>query len=50
MDDELKAKLDEISAALYVCKVAVHYVDDPEIIDKALFRIIKDIDALTKEN
>lgn len=50
MDDELKEQLKEISANLYTCKVAVHNVDDPQIIDDALMVIIRSIDHLVEKD
>ena len=50
MDDERKEKLKEISANLYTCKVAVHYVDDPQIIDDALMVIIRQINNMVDED
>lgn len=49
MDEKLKEELKEISAELYTVKVAAREVSDPDIIDNALFAIIKHIDRLVEE-
>lgn len=46
MNDELKERIKEISSNLYLAKVAVHHVDDPQIIDDALMVVIRDLDNL----
>lgn len=49
MTDELKEQLKEISAELYVIKVAARNVDDPETIDLALFAAIRHLDELIEK-
>lgn len=50
MNDELKEQLKEISAELYVIKVAERSVTDPEIIDLALFAAIRHLNDIIENN
>ena len=48
-DDELRERLKEIAANIYLAKVAIHSVDNPQIIDDALSGSIRDLDNLIDE-
>lgn len=46
---DIKERIKEISANLLLCKAAIAHneeIVDPETVDRALFSIIKDLDAL----
>lgn len=47
--DDIKERIREISANLMLCKTAIAHTEeivDPDMVDKALFSIIKDLDNL----
>lgn len=48
MNDEIREELEELSAVLYMIKVAMRYVDDKDIVDRAMFSVIRHIDRLTE--
>lgn len=49
MSDDLREQLKEISAELYALKIAARNMEEPDILDKALFGIIRQIDSLTEK-
>lgn len=48
-EDEIRERLKEISSGIYLAKVAVRHVDNPDMIDNALAAIIRDVDNLIDE-
>jgi len=48
MNDEIREIIKELSAVLYMIKVAMRYVDDKDIVDRAMFAVIRCIDRLTE--
>jgi hypothetical protein len=49
LTEEMKEEIRELSANLFLCKVAIHHpeeVVDPDVIDRGLFAVIKRLDKL----
>jgi len=47
--DDIKERIKEISANLFLCKTAIAHTEeivDSEMVDKALYSIIKELDTL----
>lgn len=49
MNDDTREQIKEISAELYMLKIAARNMDDPDILDKALFAIIRQLDNLAEK-
>lgn len=50
--EDIKERIKEISANLMLCKIAINQskeVVDPEMVDNALFAIIRELDGLASE-
>ena len=48
ISDETREKIKEISAELFMIKIGARNMDDPDILDKALFGIIRQLDNLAE--
>ena len=48
-NDELRERLKEITSSIYIAKVAVHHVDNPQMIDDSLSAIIRELDNIIDE-
>jgi len=49
MDEETREQLKEISANLYICKVAARYVENKDLLDDALCMVIRALDNIQND-
>ena len=49
MNDDIKERLNEVSANLYMVKLGIQQEDNKDIIDNALFSIVRSLDGIVKE-
>lgn len=49
MDDQIKEELKEVSANLHMVKLGIYQEDNKELIDRALFSIVRSLDRIVDE-
>lgn len=49
MNDDIKEELKEVSANLHLVKLGIQQEDNKELIDNALFSIVRSLDRIVEE-
>ena len=49
MNDEIKEELKEVSANLHLVKLGIAQEDNKDLIDQALFSIVRSLDRIVEE-